>query len=265
MINQNDNYSLFTENSSLELAVISSVGGRPDQQDSSGYDMDDEGLITVVCDGMGGHDGGKLASSLAVSEMLELYAGRDASKPEADMLMDSAELIDSHIAGLSFPDGTRMQAGTTIVCAAVRQGRLHYLSVGDSRIYLLRNGELSCLTTDHNYFTKLRTDYLNGRLSAAQYEAEASKGEALVSFLGVGGLSMIDCNHTPIELLPEDRLLLTTDGLYKLLGDNDIREILEGFTNISDALQAFEMKARRISSHSGIARDNMTAAIIKVK
>lgn len=265
MLIGNDNFELFAENEVLELALFSTVGGRPDQQDSAGYELGPDGVIAVVCDGMGGHDGGKLASSLAVSEMLRLYIQRDGSKPFSELLMDSAELIDRQITQLRFDSGAPMQAGTTIVCAAVQGRSLSYLSVGDSRIYLWRGGQLYCLTVDHNYYTKLRAEYQNGRMSAGQYEAELCNGEALVSFLGVGGLSMMDSNRQPIELLPGDRLLLTTDGMYKLLPDCVIGEILENFSSISEALRAAELKAQSIAAQHGISRDNMTAALISIK
>lgn len=245
--------------------MFSSVGGRSDQQDSSGYELEANGGITVICDGMGGHNGGKMASSLAVSEMLRLYLHRDLRLPVSEVLMNAADQIDLSVSELSLSDGTRMQAGTTMICSAIEGNMLHILSVGDSRIYLARGGSLFKMTTDHNYMTKLNMELAAGKISRFEYDAELSKGEALVSFLGVGGLSMIDCNSEPFELVKDDKLLMTTDGMYKILPDAEIQALLENFSNISDAIQALELKVRRLANQKHIPRDNMTVAIIKIK
>ena len=265
MINQKDNFTLYNENAIYEFAMFSSVGGRPEQEDSSGYELEANGGITVICDGMGGHNGGKLASSLAVSEMLRLYLHRDQRLPVPEVLMNAADLIDRSVSELAFSDGTRMQAGTTIICSAIEGSRLHILSVGDSRIYLIRGGTLFKMTTDHNYLTKLNMELSAGKISRFEYDAELPRGEALVSFLGVGGLSMIDCNTEPFKLMRDDMVLMTTDGMYKILPESEIQALLENFSNISDAIQAMELKVRRLANQRHISRDNMTVAIIKIK
>ncbi len=265
MVNEKSSFSLYTENDVFELAMFSSVGGREEQQDCSGYELDSTGGLVVVCDGMGGHAGGKLASNYAVSRMLELFKARDMTSPLSEVLLNSAESIDAHISSMTSDDGTRMNAGSTIVCAAIDKTDLYWLSVGDSRIYLSRSSEFVQITTDHNYQTRLDMELANGIISQEHYNNELPKADALISFLGIGGLSVIDSNDVPFCLQKDDKIILATDGLYKIISDEQIRSLTDNFTNISDALRALELKVRRIASQKNIGRDNMTAAIIKIR
>ena len=142
---------------------------------------------------------------------------------------------------------------------------MQWVSVGASRIYFYRNEELIQLTKDHNYLTQLQYRMEKGEITADEFESEKSKGEVLVSFMGVGGLSMIDCNAIPLALASGDEILMTTDGLYRLLDDSEICNILLNFKNINEALQALESKARRAAKHKNMSRDNMTVTLIKIK
>ena len=72
-----------------------------------------------MCDGMGGHDGGKLASGMAVSQMLEIYNQNYPSNSIFDMLLDAADLIDNKISGLCREDGTAMRSGSTLISAVI--------------------------------------------------------------------------------------------------------------------------------------------------
>ncbi len=103
----------------------------------------------------------------------------------------------------------------------------------------------------------------NGLIDKDAYDRQIGQGEALVSFLGVNGLPYIESNDLPFGLKSGDRLLLATDGLYRLISDEGICSIINNFTDISEMVHALEMKARRCAGH--VARDNMTVAAITVK
>ena len=98
-----------------------------------------------------------------------------------------------------------------------------------------------------------------------EYQSKSLQGEALISFLGVNGLPKIDTNDNPFTLIKDDKILLMSDGLYKLVSNDEIGRILSNFTNIEDALNALELKAQKVSKTSKISRDNMTVALIKIK
>lgn len=265
MQNHKDNFIGSDENSLFRLSVFSVLGDREEQQDSVGFELKaDEGMV-VVCDGMGGHECGKLASTLAVDLMLRTCDADYPCKDVHAMLIDAVVRADARIASMTHKDGTRMTAGSTLVAVHIRGKELYWVSVGDSRIYLYRNGELVQATEDHIYRNLLDEKYREGEIEQEIYDTELERGEALISFLGVDGLPKIDSNDTPLLLQKEDLVLLMTDGLYKLVPDEEIGRILENFVNIDDALKALEMKVQKAAEKQKISRDNMTLALLKLK
>ena len=266
MLLHKDNYVCSDENSYFEMALSSVIGDREEQQDSAGFEIrNDEGLI-VVCDGMGGHEGGKIASSIAAEMLLTKYCTEYPVQDIKVMLESTIESIDERVSGLKRKDGTAMQSGSTIVAVVIQKHSLYWTSVGDSRIYLYRDGELVQATQDHIYQRILDEQIETGEITKDEYdELSSSQGEALVSFLGIGGLPQIEINDVPFDLQKDDIIVLATDGLYKAITDEEIGRILDNFSNINDALKALELKVQREKKNKNIQRDNMTVALIKVK
>lgn len=265
MTNHQDNYVGSDENALFFLSVFSVIGDRKEQQDSFGFDLRaDEGIV-VVCDGMGGHEGGKIASTIAVDRLLKAYETDYPCPNVKEMLTEAAKEADGKISSLTHEDGSRMMSGSTLVSVCVRGRELYWVSVGDSRIYLFRDGELVQATEDHIYRSLLDERLREGQIGQEIYETELEKGEALISFLGIGGLPKIGSCDAPFPLQKDDRILLMTDGLYKLVPDEDIERILENFVNTDDALKALEMKARKAAEKRKLSRDNMTLALLKIK
>lgn len=265
MQNHKDNFQIYDENAFFELAICSVLGDREEQQDSFGYEIKpNEGLV-VVCDGMGGHNGGKLASSIAVDILIKKYAEKYPINNISEFLLDCIENADKMVASLTDESGECLHAGSTVVAVVIKEKILHWISVGDSRIYLFRNDELVQATEDHIYQKLLDEQRAQGEIDNVQYQNKSSKGEALISFLGVNGLPKIDVNVTPFALQKEDKILLVSDGLYKLVPNEDIGRILSNFNNIEDALKALEAKVQRAAKNKNANRDNMTVSIIKIK
>lgn len=253
------------ENEIIQLAVYSVIGDRPEQQDTVGYILrENEGIITL-CDGMGGHAGGRLASTEAVSEMLQMYEKQASILEIPAFYLDAAGQLDRLVRGLKDNRGQWMKAGSTIVSVFVRDKSLFWLSVGDSRIYIKRGEEFMQLTQDHTYALKLERKLETGTITREEYQEKLSSGEMLVSFLGIGGLPLIDCNENPLQLEQNDLIFLMSDGLYKLLEDKEIFNIISNFRSVDDALLALEKKCRRAAKYKKINRDNMTLALIRVK
>ena len=265
LVSYKDSFGIFDENSIYELAAQSVIGDRDEQQDRFGYDMKGDGGITVVCDGMGGHEGGKIASIKSVETIMDIY---NRNYPCADyhkLLTDSAYDIDEVVSALKNKDGEKMKAGSTLSAVVINEKKMTWLSVGDSRIYLLRNDELKVLTRDHNYKLELDEKLQNGRIDEQDYNREILNCSSLVSFMGAGRLTMIDCNDQEFELMSEDRILITSDGLYKTLNEYSIKTLISNFTNIRQAASALESKANRTAKNTKALRDNTTFVILKIK
>ena len=263
MISHKDQYNIHDENAVMEIVLQSVVGGREDQQDSSGYELKDEEGIVVLCDGMGGHEGGKAASTIAVEYFLNGYSEAYPCENPHALLVDLANESDTKIASLKKSDGTPMKAGSTIVSIFIRNDELYWLSVGDSRVYILRGEEFVQVTTDHIYRKVLEVQRENEEISEEEFAEELGKGEALVSFLGRNGLPYIDANDVTFKTMPGDKIILMSDGLYKLVSDESIQTILQNFGNIEEAIQALELKAQK--NGKNVNRDNTTIVIIRIK
>lgn len=265
MQNFDDNYSFFDENRTAELALFSVIGGREEQQDCSGYKITGDKLMAVICDGMGGHTDGKKASNTAVGEFLRQYTLSENDNDPWSFFENAIVSANSLICSFTDKDGNRQCSGTTAVCVLITNGILRWASVGDSRLYIQRNGELVQATTDHNYAVSLSEKLKNGEIDRQTYDREMLRGDGLTSFLGVGREMQADINIKGIPLHSGDRILLTTDGLYKLVSDEEINRILINFSNVGEAVQALEIKAEHRAFKKRTVRDNMTIALINIK
>ena len=204
--------------------ALSSVGGRESQQDTLFVGESEDQLLAVICDGMGGLNGGEKASELAVRMLAEsFYSRRIASVP--DFYRTLLPRIDEAVFGIE-AGGRRIGAGSTLVSVILGPAGLFWASVGDSRLYLYRAGELICPVRAHNYRLLLDRMLEAGRIDREVYRREEPKGEALVSYLGMGGLQMADISENAFLARPGDQILLCSDGLYKSLPDERIRQIL---------------------------------------
>ena len=265
MQNYKGNNSIIDGNSAFSIAIMTTFGDRTDQQDCFGYSLKNyEGCITI-CDGMGGHNGGWFASSIAVESFITKYESVYPLIDPNGFLINCAKESDARIFALSDTEGKRLGAGSTVVSIIIKDGQLYWCSVGDSRAYLLRGGEFVQFTKDLNYRTVINEKLNAGLITEQDFNKEKKKGEALISFLGIGSLSLIDFNEAPLDLKSKDKIIIMSDGLYKLLPDKEIQEIVENFTNGEEALRALENKANKAAKAKAVSRDNMTVGLITMK
>jgi len=241
------------------VAMKSIVGTRDKQEDCAFHNVGNQEMIGVVCDGMGGHKNGKLASEMTIKKFKDLYEKKDQNETFPSFYLKTIDILDELVYHLKNEHGQRLDAGTTFTAAAIKDDELSWLSVGDSRLYILRDDELVQVTRDHNYFLRLNQMRRDNKISEKQYKDEATNGEALISFIGMGGIEIMDINHAPFKLLSNDLVLLTTDGLYKALSDKEIRQCLRT-EGINDALNTLidqvETKAYKF-------QDNTTCILIR--
>ena len=265
MQSEMDRQKAYEENAAMELAFLTVPGGREEQQDSFGFLLKENEGLAVVCDGMGGLRDGRRASRLAVRALLSAYEKAGPDDDAAKLFIDTAKRIDSEICGMTDEAGDPLGSGSTMTAVFVSRRGLIWCSVGDSRGYLLRGSQFVQFTRDQNYQAVIDEKRRLNLISEEEYAEESRRGGALISYLGVGGLDLIDYNTLPLPLKSGDKILLMTDGLYKLVPEEEIRAVAENFSNISATLEIYESKAEKAAAKAGVRRDNMTAAIIKVK
>lgn len=258
-----DNYNYYDENSYFEVSLRSVIGTRDEQQDSAAVRLNYDNGIIVICDGMGGHKGGRSASSIAAEKMAECFNNRSQNANVPSTFLNIMDELDSEVMNLRDSDGTVMKAGTTLVASYIEKRSIHWASVGDSRIYIIRGDEIVQVTKDHNLKFRLDNQLEENKISLQQYRENIIHGDMLISFLGVGGLELVDINSESFTLYPDDRVLLTTDGLYKALNVETILKIISNFINVKEATEALIEKAQRTAE--GGSLDNTTISLIRIK
>lgn len=217
-------------------------------------------VMAAVCDGMGGMTDGGLASKTAIERLSQGFA-RIEKEPAIHIptfFIQGIKAIDKEIN--AFPKEQGKGSGTTMVAVIAEDNYLYWASVGDSRIYILRGNNLKCVTRDHNYRLRLQEMVDSGQMTQEELEANKQK-EALISFLGIGNISLMDVSQIPFEMQFGDVVMLCSDGITKTLPDYQIRDIIQNdAVSMQEKAKILVEAAVRENTHS---QDNTSVAILQ--
>lgn len=206
-----------------DTASLTNIGKvRKQNQDNIGFAETRNGDIFVVCDGMGGHKGGQIASNIAVDSIVEYFSAKSyADIPEA---IDSAvRYANKNIYQKAQEDPELDRMGTTAVVLLVREDKVYFGYVGDSRIYIMSSGKLYRLTKDHSYVQKLID---NGIITEEKAETHPKKSQ-LLKALGIAETVEPEVCNEPVLPKNGDKFLLCSDGLTGPVNDLNIQSILK--------------------------------------
>lgn len=246
---------------SYRLANLQGVGTRSHQEDSfvvvNAFDVmkiKEQGLFFAVCDGMGGMADGALASQTAVQSLKSSFISMNRAANLAEQLKDSVYRASSEVESKIGGDG-----GSTLVGGIIYQEKFYYASVGDSYIYLLRNGNLYRMNREQNV---CHTSYMEaireGSVDPSDYQ-EQSDAAALTGFLGMIGLEDIDCSVRPFPLIRGDVILACSDGVGGVLLEGDVKAALM-LSSEQDMCHYMEQK---LVDYARANQDNYTAFVVK--
>lgn len=240
------------------LGAMSDVGlARQLNEDNWGWASLGRGSeLFVVADGMGGHDGGEVASELAVDTICRVARERLGDAAELDgveQVLDRAfQEANNTIKGEAERKGNDM--GTTLVAALLHEGRRAFVAnVGDSRAYLYRDRTLHQVTVDHSFVQKLVE---RGRISK---EEARHHPQSNILLRTVGTERDVEIDLFRVELMPGDRLILCSDGLWGEVEDADIATILGTYRDPRVAARELVR-----ASHQGGGKDNVTLMVVQV-
>jgi PPM family protein phosphatase len=231
------------------------VGKRPYNQDRLGHWRTPESLLLVLADGMGGHAHGDIAAELTMRHIAASFR-RDARPRLADpdlflfravgrshgMLLREAQAL-----------GLAESPRTTVVACVVQEGRAYWSHVGDSRLYLVRRGELLVRTRDHTRVQQLMDE---GKLRPEDAGMHPERNRLLQCVGGVQAPRIAPTAHARLER--DDVLLLCSDGLWGPLSD---REIVAGLqaAPLADAVARLAAEAQ---ARAGAQSDNVSALAV---
>ena len=243
------------KNDFLNLYSETNVGNkRPANEDFLGYSESPNGLIYVVCDGMGGHVGGATASQLAVNSILEFmsikaYENIYVALSEC-IIFANQEILNKAVEN---PDLNGM--GTTCTVIVAREPEIFIAHVGDSRIYLQRNDQLYRLTKDHSFVQDLVDQ---GVITDEETETHPRKNQILKA-LGISSSLEPSVHSAPIHPTKGDKFLMCTDGLNGEINDEKINSIFNSHTEINKVGEELIKSALDAGG-----KDNVTLEIIEV-
>ena len=235
---------------------------RPTNEDS--FRVSRERSLFVLSDGMGGAAKGEVASAIAVeaviaavpengsSAALGKSSPRSEFSPHTHDLVQAIEFANRKVHQEAVRDPACRGMGATIVAAHIDGSRLALAHVGDSRAYLLRGNVLEQLTADHS----LVAEQVRHGLMTHQQAAVSDLQSVLTRALGMEDAVEIDADE--IELLPGDSLLLCSDGLTRMVSENEIAGILEHAPNAQMAAERLVQRANECGGH-----DNVTVIVVR--
>ncbi|MFL5907634.1 MAG: Stp1/IreP family PP2C-type Ser/Thr phosphatase [Solirubrobacterales bacterium] len=207
--------------------------------------------LFAVADGMGGAQAGEVASRIAAGAFEHGQVSEQT--PAEGQLEELAQKANRRIHKLAQEDSARAGMGTTLTAAKLRDDEVALGHVGDSRAYLLREGQLKRLTKDHSLVEELRRQ---GRLTEEQAE-EHPQRSIITRALGPEPSVNVDTMTFPAR--DGDVYLLCSDGLTTMISDDQIREILVGSKSLRSAVNRLVDAANR-----GGGRDNITAVAFRL-
>ena len=208
-----------------------------------------EAGIWAVADGMGGHSAGDVASQMIVTALARLKPSTDLST-----LVEFAEHqllgVNDHLQKLSLE--RRQIIGSTVVCLLAVGDYAAFLWAGDSRLYRLRDGELTRLTTDHSKVE----EYVRHGIISREEAYNHPDGNLITRAVGAAEALYLECNLT--DLKTGDRFLLCSDGLDKHVRDEDIAATLLAHELRLATRELIELALR------GGATDNVTICAVEI-
>lgn len=229
---------------------------RKANEDNMGSAETINGLVAVVCDGMGGHVGGATASHIAVNTIVSFLNDKYYEDPRI-AIGEAIDAANNAILKNASENSELDGMGSTCVLLLVRNGKIYYGHVGDSRIYLVRNRIIKQLTKDHSY---VQTLVDAGKISEAEAERHPQKN-VITNALGLANMSPATVNPDAINPEAGDCFVLCSDGLSGMVSDKDIEKIVSRQREISSQERADQL-VEMANRNGGV--DNITVQLVEI-
>lgn len=243
---------------SVEYAERSDPGRDPDKQvneDACGYAVTRFGHLCVVCDGMGGHAAGREASELALATIFEVFEHAAAGTPPGHVLKAAVEEASRRVHTMRTSEVAMGRPGSTAVAILLHAYGTEIAHVGDSRAYLVHEGQIFRVTRDHSVVQEMVD---RGLLAPeqAQHHPDANR---ITRALGMAPEVEAELRPQPIPHLPGDAFVLCSDGLSDLVADTEIL----GVVGSQPAAQAVGKLVDLANARGG--HDNVTVVILRAR
>jgi protein phosphatase len=231
----------------MSAAGGSHIGLRKNNEDS--YYINEACRLFVIADGMGGHEHGKMASRMAVEHFMQMADDNTSAGFSLEQMERMLEEANQEI--YSRQEALHIDVmGTTLTAVKIADSHLYAGHIGDSRLYLYRDEELTQLTQDHSYYAEL--------LRQGNTDIPLENRQKNVLLKALGPEETAEGQFFEEEIYPDDILLLCTDGLYNAVSHAELQQMIEHTTDLQSTVN--DMIALALS-HG--ASDNITAILYR--
>lgn len=241
-----------------ETGVANHLGNRNSNQDRFDVIETDEGVLLVLADGMGGHVGGEIAAQALVDIARDRYLNspRPVAQP-GRFLSAIIQATHDSLVSLAAEQGTDNIPGTTAVLCLIQNGHIDWAHVGDSRLYLFRDGLPVFRTTDHSYVEQL---YRQGIIRRSEQDTHPRRNHITQCIGALPQAPEVEVGKGKM-LRVGDIVLLCSDGLWGALDDAQLGLMLRQEGSLDEVLEHMAMRAEQISyPHS----DNISVVALRL-
>lgn len=245
-------------NPHIDIRSISDIGlVRKNNEDFYGVSNTINGIVCVVCDGIGGNKGGEIASKIAVDTISSFFEN-SKHKDIRTSIEESLIIANQNIINRSKEDFQYDKMGTTSCILVLKENKAWYAHIGDSRIYLFskRKKTLTQITKDHSLTQSLLDEGIIKEEDALNHPSK----HIIIKVLGIKDNVKPDICKNPIIPSNGDIFLLCTDGLHGEISDKEIESILREKINLEQKSEKLLHAALNSGGH-----DNITFQLVKIK
>ncbi len=241
------------------INIQSRIGGRQENQDFYGTAKTTFGELIVVCDGMGGHNGGRYAAELAVNTILKYIETTPETEPQ-NALQNAINEANTTIWNEAHANPELKKMGTTITALLITPEKAIACHVGDSRIYQIRKGEIIFRTFDHSHVFEL----VKAGLITEEQARLSEKSNIITRALGIKPTVEIEITDN-LSYQKGDRFLLCTDGICGIIPESELVGMISEKQNAETVVSNLVEKIDAIGKTHGGKHDNLTAALVEIE
>lgn len=239
--------------------IESRIGGRQENQDCGGVKDTALGLLVVVCDGMGGMQGGQIASSTAVTTILSFFDTVDKQSDPAMTLIKAINEANVQILAITQENPALTGMGTTVTALLKTSQSAIVAHVGDSRIYQFRGSKKVFRTFDHSMVFEM----VKKKVLTEEQARLSVQSNVILKALGIKPELEVEWHE--LAYLKGDRFVLCSDGFWGAMPEKDFITLVTKKANIKDIIQETADKVESIGKEKGEEYDNLTAAIVDME
>lgn len=239
----------------LDVGSCMTIGDREVQEDCSSMLTTDAGTLAVLADGAGKMYGGRIASRIAVNTCVEIFKDYNAFNNPQYYFRKAFHTANKEILK-ELQEENRGNA--SIACALIRSGYLYYALVGNVQLAVFREGNLIPVSVGHTVAVLSEQKFREGKLARKEAQ-ELLANQRLYNYLGRDDFKDIEYFDAPIRLREGDIVVLMSDGVYDLIGYQEVEDVLEKTSNCQKkALEIIE----KVNHYTGISKDNASIVLV---